>query len=84
MSLDVELLRDSFEKAKPIADEVSKKFYEFLWEDYPASKALFETVDMKAQKKALIGSLVFVVDHVDQPEKLVPFLQEMGKRHVKY
>ncbi len=84
MSLNVELIRSSFEQAKPIADKVADKFYEFLWADYPASAALFEEVDMKRQKKALIGALVYAVDHVDQPDKLVPYLKDMGKRHVPY
>jgi hemoglobin-like flavoprotein len=84
MGLNVELLRESFEKAKPIADKISDKFYEFLWTDFPASKALFEQVNMKVQKKALIGSLVFIVDNVDNLDKLVPYLKQMGGRHVGY
>ena len=84
MSLNIQLIRDSFEKAKPIADKVADKFYEFLWTDYPAAKPLFEGVPMKGQKKALIGSLVYIVDHVDQADKLVPYLKSMGERHVKY
>lgn len=84
MSLNVELIRESFEQAKPIADQVADKFYEFLWGDYPVSKTLFESSNMKKQKKALIGSLVYIVDHVDQPDKLVPYLQKMGERHLGY
>lgn len=84
MALNVELIRESFENVKPIADKVSDKFYEFLWGDYPPSKALFEDVKMETQKKALIGSLVFIVENVDNTDKLVPYLKEMGKRHVPY
>jgi len=84
MSLKVELIRESFDLAKPIADQVADKFYEFLWGDFPASQALFEGVKMETQKKALIGSLVYAVDHIDNPDKLVPYLQKMGERHVKY
>lgn len=84
MSLNVQLIRDSFELAKPMADKVADKFYEFLWGDFPASKGLFEGVKMKNQKKALIGSLVYIVDHVDKPDELVPYLQKMGERHNAY
>tara|TARA_Y100000590_G_scaffold428536_1_gene539971 strand:+ start:281 stop:868 length:588 start_codon:yes stop_codon:yes gene_type:complete len=84
MSLNVELIRESFEKAKPIADKVADKFYENLWGDFPVAKALFENVDMKVQKKALVNSLVFIVDNVDNPDKLVPYLKKMGTRHVPY
>jgi hypothetical protein len=39
---------------------------------------------MESQKKALIGSLVFIVDHLDNNDKLVHYLENMGERHVKY
>ena len=83
MSLNIELLRSSFEKVKPMASDVADKFYEFLWSDYPGSKALFEGVDMNRQKKALLGSLVYIVDHLES-EKLVPYLKSMGSRHLDY
>lgn len=83
MSLNIELLRSSFEKVKPMAADVADKFYEFLWTDYPDSKALFEGVDMARQKKALLGSLVYIVDHLDS-EKLIPYLENMGARHLNY
>lgn len=84
MSLNVELIRESFEKAKPIADKVADKFYEFLFEDFPGAKVLFEDVKMAAQKKALLDSLTFVVDNIDNSEKLVPYLKKMGTRHIAY
>jgi hemoglobin-like flavoprotein len=83
MSLNIELLRSSFEKVKPIANDVADKFYENLWTDYPASKALFDGVDMKKQKGALLGSLVHIVDHLES-EKLAGYLKNMGARHLKY
>ncbi|GAB4014970.1 MAG: hypothetical protein Fur0010_13570 [Bdellovibrio sp.] len=84
MSLNIELLRQSFEKVVPISEQVADQFYTFLWGDYPAAKALFKGVDMKTQKKALIKSLVYIVDHLDNPEKLSEYLRQMGKRHVDY
>lgn len=84
MSLNIELLRESFAKAVPVADKVADKFYEFLWTDYPQSKALFAKVDMDKQKVALIKSLAKIVEEVDQPENLVPYLEKMGARHIDY
>lgn len=84
MALDPKIIKESFEVAKPLADEVVAKFYEFLWTDYPESKALFEKVSMEDQKKALIGSLVFIVDHLEETEKVVKYLEDMGARHVNY
>ncbi len=84
MAIDVNIIRQSFEKAKPIAGEVMNKFYENLWTDYPQSKALFDAADMEKQKKALTASLVYVVDHLDQTEKLVKYLKGLGARHNNY
>lgn len=84
MSLDIDLIRSSFEKAKPIAQDVVNQFYEFLFSDYPEAKPLFEGVQMENQKSALLNSLVYIVDHLDRPDKLIPYLQKMGGRHVDY
>lgn len=84
MSLNVKMIRDSFELAKPIADKIADRFYVNLWGDYPSSKVLFEGVDMAKQKSALVGSLVQVVDNLDQPAKLTTFLKALGGRHNKY
>lgn len=84
MSLNISLIKESFEKAKPIADQVANKFYEFLWGDYPQSKQLFNGVNMEKQKKALINSLVFIVDNIDNGDKVIPYLEKMGVRHINY
>ncbi len=78
------MIKESFEAAKPIGDKVVNKFYEFLFKDYPATRSMFKGVEMENQKKALLNSLVFIVDNVESPEKLVPYLKKMGGRHVAY
>jgi len=78
------MIRDSFELAKPIAARVAERFYENLWGDYPQSKGLFQKVDMAKQRNALVGSLVQIVDNLDQPQKLTNYLQAMGARHISY
>ncbi|OUR96666.1 hypothetical protein A9Q84_10000 [Halobacteriovorax marinus] len=83
MGLKVKLLRSSFDKVKPMANEFVDNFYENLWSDYPGSKPLFEKVDMKKQKAALIGSLVHIVDNLESP-KLEGYLKGMGARHNNY
>jgi len=84
MSLDIQIIRDSFAQAKPIADQVADKFYEFLFTDYPAAKPLFENVNMENQKKQLMGGLSRTVDLLDKPEELTKYLKASGQRHVKY
>jgi hypothetical protein len=54
MSLNVELLEQSFEKIKPSADEFAASFYEKLFTAHPELKPLFATTDMAKQQKKLI------------------------------
>ena len=84
MSFDPQVIRDSFELAKPIAGDIADKFYEFLFYDYPQSKGLFESIDMVTQKKALIGGLIYIVDNIEKPDRLKVFLENMGARHIDY
>ena len=84
MSLQVELLEQSFESIKPKADEFVNSFYENLFTATPEAKPLFATTDMEAQKKKLLSSLVLVVENLRQPEILDSALRGLGARHVKY
>ncbi|MBE9076579.1 flavohemoprotein [Romeria aff. gracilis LEGE 07310] len=84
MSLNVELLEQSFELVKPKADELVTSFYHNLFTDYPEAKPLFEHSDMSKQKQMLKGALVMVVENLRNPEVLNSSLKGLGARHVKY
>ncbi len=84
MSLNVELLEQSFELVKPQADELITSFYNNLFTDYPAAKPLFEHSNMAKQKQMLKGALVMVVENLRKPDVLSDALKGLGARHVKY
>ncbi|WP_019504679.1 globin family protein [Pleurocapsa sp. PCC 7319] len=84
MSLQVELLEDSFEAVKPQANEFVESFYDNLFTANPEAKPLFEHTDMASQKKKLLDSLVLVVDNLRSPDMLDKALRGLGARHVKY
>ena len=84
MSLQVELLENSFEAVKPQADEFVNSFYENLFTANPEAKPLFDTTNMAEQKKKLLNSLVLVVENLRQPDVLDKALRGLGARHVKY
>ncbi|MEG4228169.1 pentapeptide repeat-containing protein [Microcoleus sp. N9_B2] len=84
MSLNVELLEQSFEKVKPRADEFAASFYEKLFATHPELKPLFATTDMAKQQKKLINALVLVVENIRSPEALEPVLNALGGRHIGY
>ncbi|MEH2096593.1 pentapeptide repeat-containing protein [Nostoc sp.] len=84
MSLNVEVLEQSFEKVKPRADEFAASFYDNLFQAHPEMKPLFTKTDMKNQEKKLLSSLVLVVENLRNPEALEPVLKALGARHVGY
>ncbi len=84
MSLNVELLEQSFELVKPEADSLMDSFYNNLFTDYPAAQPLFTHTDMAKQKQQLKGAIVMVVENLRNPDVLSKALQGLGARHVKY
>lgn len=84
MSLQVELLEESFGKVAPRAEEFATSFYDNLFTDYPAAKPLFASTDLASQQKKLLASLVFVVKNLRKPDALTGALEGLGARHVKY
>ncbi|QSJ16649.1 pentapeptide repeat-containing protein [Nostoc sp. UHCC 0702] len=84
MSLNVEILEQSFEKVKPRAEEFAASFYENLFKAHPEVKPLFTNTEMANQQKKLLNSLVLVVENLRNPEALLPVLNALGGRHVGY
>ena len=84
MSLNIELLEQSFNAVAPKGDQLVETFYRNLFTDYPQVKSLFEQADMADQRKKLLASLKLVVDNLRKPEVLVQALEQMGERHVAY
>ena len=86
MTLNVALLRETFERVKVEnggATALGMSFYKRLFEKYPAVVPLFHTPPEEQHKK-LIASLGAIVGGVEQPERLLPYLHAMGIRHLKY
>jgi len=86
MTLDIALLRKTFERAKVEnggTTALGLAFYERLFEKYPSVKPLFHTPPEEQHKK-LMASLGAIVAGVEQPDRLLPYLHAMGVRHLKY
>ncbi len=78
-----QLVRDSFAKLGPIADDAAALFYQRLFTLDPKLRALF-THDLKEQGRKLMSMIATAVAQLDKVEALVPVLRELGKRHVGY
>jgi nitric oxide dioxygenase len=81
-SQQVTLVKQSFEKVRPIADTAAALFYQRLFEIAPQVKPLFKG-DMETQGRVLMSTLGMVVAGLDKPETTVP-AQQLAVRHVDY
>jgi len=84
IGLEADILRDSFELLAPQAEQVVSRFYDELFLRFPAVKPMFANTSKAKQSKMLLASIKLVIANLDNPGKLVPALQEMGKRHKGY
>jgi methyl-accepting chemotaxis protein len=80
---DAQLLRESLDLLAPVAPAVVAAFYDQLFADNPAVRSMFPEV-MDLQRERLLGAIVALVTHYDEPERLVPALTSMGRRHVQH
>lgn len=83
----IDLVQGSFAKVAPIAATAAEIFYSKLFEIDPALKALFPASDAEAmagQGNKLMTMLSSAVAGLNNLDKLVPILEDLGKRHVGY
>ena len=78
-----EFVQSTFAKVEPISEAAAELFYNKLFELDPGLKGLFKN-DMKAQGKKLMATLKLAVKGLDDLDKLVPVVQELGRRHAGY
>ncbi len=84
MTLNIELLEQSFAKIKPRGSEFVTSFYETMFADYPEVEPLFSKSNMAEQKKHLLAALALVIENLRNPDKLKDVLHQLGQRHLKY
>ena len=79
----VEIIRSSWAVVEPQTENVGRHFYATLFSRAPETRDLFP-VNMEVQRSRLLRALVHVVQMVDQPDDLVPFLEQLGRDHRKF
>jgi len=84
LNLKVELLEKSFQIVAPNGEQLAVRFYQRLFQKYPAVRPLFAQVHIQQQQKKLLSALVLVLGNVRKPEKLKAALMELGAKHVAY
>jgi hemoglobin-like flavoprotein len=79
----VKLVRDSFAKIAPIADQAAAMFYGRLFDVAPQVRPLFPK-DMAEQQRKLMATLAVVVSGLANLETILPVASALAKRHVIY
>jgi len=79
-----QLVQTTWKQVVPIADTAAGLFYDRLFELDPGLRPMFEAADMASQRKKLIQALALVVNGLDDPDTVIPRVEELGRRHVDY
>ena len=83
MTLNADLLQRSFDLIMDRRPDLTVRFYEILFERYPALAPMFRR-DRTAQARMLAGAIAAVLDHLDDAPWLTATLGQLGARHVEY
>ena len=79
----VRLIRDSWAKSEPYIADISQFFYGMLFTLAPTTRDFFP-INMEIQRGRLVRALVHIVQMVDRPDDLAPFLRQLGRDHRKF
>ncbi len=79
----IALVRESFAKVRPIADDAAALFYGRLFQIAPEVRPLFPA-DLTEQGRKLMTTLAVVVNSLDDLPALLPVVQRLGARHAGY
>ena len=79
----IELVQRTFDVIAPIADDAAALFYRRLFEIDPSLQAMFRG-DMTDQRRKLMQMLTAAVKGLPRLDRLVPVVEELGRRHATY
>jgi hemoglobin-like flavoprotein len=80
---EIKLIQYSFKTLTAKSKKVGEKFYKHLFESNPEMANLFSG-DMKEQAGALMRMVKTVVEGLNNPEIIIPAIQDLGRRHNEY
>jgi hemoglobin-like flavoprotein len=80
----IRLVQDSFARVAPQAEAFVARFYEALFEQYPATQALFAQSRFTMTQQQLLSAFVLAIQGMDNPDKVAPVLMRLGARHVRF
>lgn len=81
---DVSLVEESFVVLSAHGEALAARFYQRLYEHYPAVISLFSKSSLTEQQKKLTAALVLIVHNLRKPDVLGEYLKGLGARHATY
>jgi hemoglobin-like flavoprotein len=84
MALDIDLVRTSFATALSRDPDLTRHFYQDLFDRHPEARRLFGRHAPEVQERMLANTLVAAVEHLDDAPWLRENLAELGARHAGY
>jgi len=81
LGLNVAVLQASFDAIAPQAKHLVELFYNKLFSAHPELLPLFANTTQKKQEKKLLGSLIIVVQNLNNIDVLAEALTKLGKQH---
>lgn len=84
MSFNSTVIKQTFDNIRPVSDATVTHLFETLWNDYPETKAYFANANMAQTRESFFKAWTYIIDHLDDTERLTVFLKAMGGRHVNY
>jgi hemoglobin-like flavoprotein len=79
----INLIQRNFERIAPQAEAVATDFYNRLFAMQPVLRLLFPA-DLSEQKKKLMTTLGLAIKSLEETEKLIPVLENLGRKHALY
>lgn len=82
----VALVRASFKAVAAVdggPEKLTRSFYGILFADNPGVRDFFPAA-MDLQRDKLVAAIAAVVDQLENPERILPFLAQLGRDHRKY
>lgn len=81
--VEISLVKESFRKVVPIADQAAALFYARLFELDPELRQMFRG-DMIEQGRKLMSMIAMAVSALERLDSIVPAVQALGARHAGY
>lgn len=79
----ITLVQSSFAMVAPIAEQAAALFYDRLFTLDPSLRPMFRG-DISEQGKKLMSTLALAVNGLKRPEKIIPAVQHLGRKHATY